>query len=133
MPLPLDSLQLASPAVTEAEVRSRHHIPDGFGDENLVTLSLRHHTRRDVNRDPAQKPALLTHLADVQAGPYLEVEFLRVMLEPPRGADRADRPLERRHEPISGAVDDATPVRTHGLLGSPVIVREELAPPFVAK
>ena len=133
MPLPLDPLQLAGTAVTEDEIRTRDDITDGFGNENLATRGLRHDTRRDVNRDPAQKPALLPHLTDVEARTYLKVEFLRVELKPPRGADRADGPLERRHEPVSGAVDDATAVCDNGLLGSPVVVREEFAPALVAE
>jgi len=53
MPLPLDPLQLAGTAVTEDEIRPRHDITDGFGNENLATRGLRHDTRRDVNRDQA--------------------------------------------------------------------------------
>src|SRR5262245_46967391 len=133
MPLPLDPLQLAGPAVTEAEVRPGHDIPHGFGDENLATPCLRHHARGDVNGDPAQERSLLTHLTDVQAGTYLKVEFVRVLLESPCGADRADRPLERGHEPVARAVDDPAPLRADSQLGSRVVVREEFAPSLVAK
>src|SRR5215472_6097730 len=133
VPPALDPLQLAGPAITEAEVRPRHDVPDGFGDENLAAPGRRHHSRRDVNRDAAQEPVVLTDLTDVKAGANLEVEFPRVVLEPSRGADRADGALERRHEPVAGPVDDAAAVRAYGMLGGPVIVRKELAPPLVAE
>jgi hypothetical protein len=74
--------------------------------------------RSDVDRNTVGARRL-THLADVQASAYLEVEFLRVLLQPARGADRADRRLERCPEPIACSVDDpaacaarAAPIRT---------------------
>ena len=104
-PLIREPLQLVRPAIDEAELASREHVPNRGADEHLVRLGACHHASPEMYSDAGHPARVELDLASVNASANMEAECCHPFDRLARGAHRQRGCVEHGEEPVTGRVD----------------------------